>query len=791
MQHPEHLSSSKINQHLIKTVLEHPKKLIFISLLVLIFFSSYLPQLQAKYNVRSWFKTHDPLLKELDRFELQFGNDEAAIFILEFKDHALTAQNYNWIKNVTNEIWKVESVIRVESLSNYQFIEVLGDDINIAPLTDQDRPNLIELDKIKEKIQSDHNIKDRFISADLKYSFIYAHLNSPFDQPLDYKALTRQMEKIKDQFSSDEARIILTGSGIVNDAMRSTAEHDLITMVPTMFVIIIIILGYLYRSLPAVGLPLLLWGLVTCATYGFSAFLSIPFDNLTSAVPAVMLAVALADSIHILNTYYSLTQTLPTQEALIKTLDKNITPTFLTSLSTSIGFGALILTDLKPIQHLGILCTFGTILAWFLTIFFIPSIILILRKDSTKHLDPFNTTIPKQRKVPQLPAKWFAKTIINHHKIIFISTTLLTLGGIYLASKAKINVDPTSFFTEGHPIKEASDLLLVTMNGVSGPQIVIDSQFEHGAKDPLFLKRVDELDQWMKKQPNIRTTFSILDVIKKMNQALNENKTGEYRIPDTKEQVAESLFLYQLGLPQGLDMKNIITVDERSIRLSVLWPIMDSERGLKMAGLIEHKAQELGLDIKIVGKLHLYHRMNDYIVKTFLISFGVAMFLITLIMIKTLKSSKLGLISMIPNILPLGIGLGVVGVLGMDINNGTSIVASIALGIAIDDTIHFLVNFQQVVKRNSYGTKLSTEELYKCFEEVYKTTGSALFFTTLILILGFGIFVFAQFKPNVDFGLLTSLVLFLALLLDLFYLPSLLTWTMKKKTSEKKLINYL
>ncbi|MDC1175178.1 MMPL family transporter, partial [Bacteriovoracaceae bacterium] len=302
--------------------------------------------------------------------------------------------------------------------------------------------------------------------------------------------------------------------------------------------------------------------------------------------------------------------------------------------------------------------------------------------------------------------------------------------------------------------------------GSSGPEILISSGKVDGIKDPAFLKKVEKLKNWLNEQNYVNKTIDIIDIIKDTNRSLHEGRQEFYTLPDTQKEVAQELFMYTLGLPQGMDLNNRMSLDYEMMRMSVLWSIYDTRGWLSGVKLILEKAKGFGLDAEVTGKFYLFQRMMDYIVFTFFKSVTLALFLVAILMMIVFKSIRIGLLSLIPNILPLILGGTIMYLTKIDLNIGSALVASVCLGIAVDDTIHFLANYIRL-KEEGYN-EVDT------IASIFTYTGSALIVTTIILASGFGLYMFGNFIPNINFGLLCAVVLTMALIIDLVFLPALL-----------------
>ena len=289
---------------------------------------------------------------------------------------------------------------------------------------------------------------------------------------------------------------------------------------------------------------------------------------------------------------------------------------------------------------------------------------------------------------------------------------------------------------------------------------------EDGIKDPEFLNKVDAFQKWIEERPYVNQAVSVVNILKSMNRSLHGDDPSHYVLPKTKEAIGQELFLYTMSLPQGMDINNMMTVKNDAIRLIVLWTIFDSATYLRERDKMVAKGREFGLDVAAVGKSEIYQAMNPYVVESFLRSISLAMFLVTLLLIIVFRSVRLGLLALIPNCLPLIFGGAFFFLFQKPLDIGTVLVMSVCLGIAVDDTIHILTNYSRLLRDGA-----SPKE---ALVEVVSHTSPALIATTIILVSGFGTLAFADFVPNMYFGIMTALILSSALITDLLFLPLLL-----------------
>ncbi|MBT3979728.1 MAG: MMPL family transporter [Bacteriovoracaceae bacterium] len=771
----------KLTKNIQDFLIAHPLRCLFFSAVIGLFLMAGLIHFKEEYDVRIWFRTTDPNLKKLDQFEKQFGSDEGLITVLHHPDGIFQKGIISDIKKLTTDLYQVQNVIRVESLTNFMDSKALGDDIIVEPFIPAGFDYAESSLKKKELEARSHNIMSGYlINKEGTTAVVLARLKPRLGgiNP-DYSGIDRAHKEILSRIDTSNGLVThVTGSAAINNSFQEVSAKDLQLMIPIVNGLIILILLFIFRSIKSMLIPLAMIGVAIFSTLGFMSWSGIFYNEMISAVPGILIAICIADSVHLMVTFFQGRQSgLDRFESARFTIDKNLRPTFLTSVTTSLGFMSLATTDLNPIKHMGILASFGTMLAWTLTFtIVVPLLVLIPLKvpPVRKKEVGLQTVSPNYYKLVDFIHK-YALVII----FIFISSSGTFA---YLAFQNEVNSNPFEYFKEHHHLYKANKFHIKEFGGTSGPEVVLESGKPDGIKEPAFLKKVETLNTWLLSKDHIPKSVSILDIIKSMNQSLHEGDPAFYTIPPSSKAVAEVLFLYTMGLPQGMDLNNRMTLDNEKMRMTLMWKTQDSRTYVKQVARVNQKIIDLGLRGEVNGKMPLYQKMNGYVVDTFVKSMGLAIFLITVLMSLVFKSIKMGILSMFPNIMPLTYGMGVMFLLGVPVDLGTSLVTSVCLGIAVDDTIHFL---------NAYTkSRNSGQSVRDSLAHLFQFTGPALVITTVILVLGFGIFVIGDFMPNVHFGALTAIGLSMALLIDLIFLPALLitmerfTW-FKKRSVEK------
>lgn len=729
--------------------------------------------IKSTYTPRMWFSKDHPQIKALDDFERKFGNDQKTIIGLHNPNGLFNQDTINLIQDITKDMWQVREVIRVESLANHSDISANGDDLVIAPFLGEEKRNWNseELNELRRRALSDQIIPDYYISEDGTFALIFGYLKPAFEKDPDYAAIVSDTRGLitKYQDKVPGVELLLLGDSTANEAFREVARDDNMRIMPFMFGVIILILYWLFKNIFAVMMPLLLCYASIGVTFGLMGWTGLVYNSMLAAIPGILLAICLADSVHILMSFFHfLSEDNAPKEALIKALHKNFKPTLMTSITTAVSFMTIAWTEIVPVQDLGLLSSFGTMMAWLFTYLFVGSVLSIFQnrfKDvSSKNVSSLIAS-NKLANVESKAKKWTQDIVRNSGRIIAISAAMSATAA-FLATKNEVNSDPLKYFTTDVPLRAAYDFTSKKLNGLRGVELVADSGDNEGVKNPEFLKNLKAYEDWLMSVPQITHTKSITQIISKLNRVLHGDDPAWERIPDTQEEVAGLLFLYQMGLPQGMDLNNQITLDNRETRFRILWKIETSAESTAMLDKILAKAPDFGLDVRVGGNLPIYTAVNSLIVESFFWSLIGALLFVSFLILVIFRDPLIATIAMLPNILPMIFGGALMVSMGVYVDIGTSMVIVVCLGIAVDDTIHFIANYKHYRNQG--------EDIASAIEKTFSITGKALVVTTVLLVAGFGSFVFAEFVPNRTFGILCAQILIFALLIDLTLLPALL-----------------
>lgn len=742
-------------KNLLESIVNRPKQYLLLSLIGIVVLSLGIGKLEENYSYKNWFNDQDPILISEQKFEQEFGSLESLSILLTFKESIFSPEILARIGIVTDELTKLIYSIRVDSLVNTSVIYAIQDDIFIEDLV-PDYENVEDIPYIRKRAYADPFISTNLLFEAEKSTVISFRFKKSPKVRGEYGLIIADLDKIlKKEMSGIDVEMRFIGNAKISDTFAKSALKDFSILIPVLLLLVGLLIYLQFRSFKVVGLSFLSIIFANTSMLGIAGYVGITLNNLTSVAPELILAIGLADAVHILAVYaIQLKQDKTSKQALLYSLNKNLLPTIITSLTTSIGFISFVTSEMDNVVGMGIISAVGTILAWFVTYFFLaPGLLLTNAKVQTKSLNL------------KISSKKFINFLLNNRPKVYTIYGLFILLTIYLIPKVDINSDPIKYFRGELDFSKDIFIAEKKMGGIFPLELLFDSGKVDGVKNHYFLSKVQEYIEWAESLEYFSHSHSIIKIIKQMNQVFNGDDKSKFMIPEDKNAIAQLIFTYNLSVPEGRSLTDRISFKNDKLRLTLMMKHTDSKTGDKVYASLANKAKEMGLNMELTGKRYLWHTLNHKVVTSFVKSLGLAIILVTLLIATFLKSTRLGLISIIPNLVPILSGSLFLMLLGRSLDIGSSIVASIVLGIAVDDTIHIVTNYKKYLTEGD-----RKNALIRLFEE----TAPALITTTLILSLSFSCFILASFVPNQNMGILMSMCLMMALICDLTLLPLIL-----------------
>ena len=776
-------------------IYDNPLKVIIFIVILLAFPLSHVPQIKMDTSTEGFMHDDDPVLLEYNDFRAQFGRDERVIVALK-SDNIFTLPFFETLRSLHEEIESnVPFVDDITSLYNVRNTRGEGDKLITDDLLEPFPTTQEEVEAIKQRALTSHFYKDLFISRDGKMTTLiietdaYSHEGEEkvsdidaFDEGFEEDAskgvsdtkervfltdkenaqLVSAVLDIAQKYKKEGVEIYVAGSPSVNHALKSQMQTDMQKFMRITFLIILVFLFVMFRRASAVFYPLIVIILSLLATVGTMAWSGVAFKLPTQIVPSLLLAVSIGATVHILSIFFDKFNTTgDKRKAITYTLGHSGLAIAMTSVTTAIGVGSFSGSEVAPISDLGMFASFGVMISLLLTLTLLPALLSITKmkqkvKTEADKLDRF------MKKLAVIP--------INHYKSIIVVSILLVFVALAAATKIELSHNPLKWFQPDSYDRISTERIDQKLNGSVTIELIIDTQKENGWNDPIRLEKLNklskEMEQYVDNHTHIGKVVSLATIVKETNRALHENKETYYTIPDNADLVSQELLLFENSGSD--DLEDVVDSQISKARISIKLPWTDAVRATEVLGYVKEIATKTFPNDVIVttGMIPLLINTFSHAVSSSVISYFIAFVGITFMMMLILGSIRIGLISMIPNLTPIIMGLLLMYFAHIPLDMFTLLIGSIAIGLAVDDTIHFLHNFRRYY--------LETGDSAKAIEQTFFTTGKAMVITTIVLSLGFYAYMMANMISVQNFGLLTGSVIVLALLADLLLAPALM-----------------
>ena len=731
-------------------------------------------------NYRVFFSESNPELKAFESFQSTYTKNDNVLFVVKknepgnvFNDSDLTA-----IKEITERAWQIPYVIRVDSITNFQHTSAVGDDLIVEDLVEGQNKNKDYYESRMEIALNEPLLLNQSISEDAEITAINAVLQFAEKDLMEVpEAINYALGIEKDiEEKFPDLEVYVSGVAALNNAFAEAGMKDAGTITPIMFLMIFIMVGLIIRAWSPTIAVLILIILSTIVGMGIGGYAGIELTPISMAAPTVILTLAVADAIHIYITLKSLMQEgMEKREAIIESLKINFLPVTITSATTIVGFLALNFSDSPPYWHLGNITAIGIGAAWFFSITLLPVIINIL---------PYKAKLGSDKEKDKSVMLKLANFVIENHKKVLVGTSTVTL--IIICFIPTINFDDqwVEYFDESVKFRTDSDFVLDNF-GVYPIEYSIPAKSEGGISEPEYLQNIEKFISYLRDIENVAHVYSISDIMKRLNKNMHGDEQSYYKIPDERDLSAQYLLLYELSLPYGLDLNDRINIDKSASRVTVTFGRLTTS---ELKDFLIKTDEWMGINLpgymqtKPTGASVMFTYITERNVNSMITGTMIAIFAIALMMVVALRSLKLGLLSLIPNGLPILTTFGAWAILVGDVGFSVATVASISLGIVVDDTVHFLSKYV----RAREDRQLSVEDSIRY---AFDNVGMAIVINTFILAVGFGVLTSSTFKLNVDMGLMTILAIIFAIILDFLLLPAILLLKKDVKLSSGGSIN--
>ncbi len=722
-----------------------------------------LKHLSFNTDYRTFFSDDNPQMQAFEAIQRTYTKVGNILFTLSPRngDDIFATETLTAVEGLTQNAWLLPNVLRVDSISNFQHTIAQGDDLIVENLVNSEtKLDQSTLDSIREIAFSEPALYQRLIAVDGGATGVNVtfHLEGKTidEVPSTANAARQLATEIEANYALD---VHLTGSVMMNNSFMESSKHDMKILVPIMYMVIIIITFMLVRSFSATMGTLALVVLSVVSAMGIAGWLGVKLTPPSSAAPTIIITLAVADAIHILVTLQMLMRTgMQKQAAIVESLRINFAPILLTSVTTAIGFISLNFSDSPPFHDLGNITAIGVLAAFIYSVTFLPALLAIM---------PMKVRTRSGYIIRIMDC--LASFVIRYRQRVLWISIIGSLIILSFIPRIELNDDFVKYFDTSTEYRQDVDFTTAHLTGIYQLQYSLRAGNSNGVSDPEFLQEIDAFANWLRTQPEVKHVSTISDTFKRLNKNLHNDDPLWYKLPDNRELAAQYLLLYELSLPYGLDLNHQLNVDKSSTQIIATLDNLSSKQLRDIAGRGEQWLAENTRNGRTigVGPGLMFAYISERNINSMLSGTLLAIILISFIIMIALRSVKIGLLSLIPNLLPAGLAFGIWGFAVGEVNMAVSMVAGMSLGIVVDDTVHFLSKYLRARREQGFDATAAVRH-------AFNNVGVAIVVTSLILVAGFMVLAQSTFGINSSMAQLTGIAIVMAVIADLFLLPALL-----------------
>lgn len=723
-------------------------------------------------DYRVFFGEDNPQLVAFENLQDTYSKNDNVMFLLVPEDgEVFTNKTLQAVAWLTERAWQTPHSSRVESLSNYQHTSAQEDDLLVQDLAFQ--PGNIsdeELARIRNIALHEPVLINRLISPGAHVTGINITIELPGIDPIvENPEVVNFIRDLREEFRQvfPDIEVRLTGIIMMNQAFPEASQYDMTTLFPLMMLVFIVVLYFWVKGLSGTFSTLVIIVSSIIGAMGLAGWFGIALTPPSFAAIMIIPTMAIAHSVHVLMSYVLLMRRGESKhEAMVDSIRINMQPVFLTSVTTAIGFLSMNFSDAPPFHDLGNIVAMGVMIAFALSVTFLPAAMMLL-PDSHKVQETASS-----RAMANL-----AEFVIANRSRLLVGMGTGCLLLISFVPLNELNDDFVKYFSEKIEFRRDADFASKNLSGLYMIDYSLDSGLEGGVSDPGFQRNVEKFADWYLAQPEVIHVNVISDTFKRLNRSMHGDDPSWYKLPEQRDLAAQYLLLYEMSLPYGLDLNNQINIDKSATRMTVMLYNITTNKVLALEQRVQRWLRDnvqASMLTEGASPTIMFSHIGQRNIRSMLFGTTIALILISIILIFALRSFKIGLLSLIPNLIPAALAFGVWGIVVGQIGLALSVVTGMTLGIVVDDTVHFMSKYLRA--RREKG--LNAEDAVRY---AFNTVGLALVVTSIVLIAGFFVLTFSAFQLNSNMAFMTAVTIIFAIIADFLLLPPLLMALDKKE----------
>jgi len=727
-----------------------------------------------------YFVSDDPALEDYNQLLELFGDNEYLVVGIEASSHAPDA----FTPAALDAMWRLSEflefhpyVSQLRSLSNYHYLRAEGDSLSVNPLIDS--PELLARDSqaresIATVLAQEQLALNNLVSPDYRHLRILARVEYREDTSAHKVALVQDLYRFIEEegLEADGYQLHLSGYPLVNERFETVSAQDIALLIPIMIAIMIVILYFCFRSIAAVILP---WLVIACGLLSvleIQYYIGIPHSTIdSSALVPTLIIIGIGITLHMLVEFFHFVDSERCgRNAAKRAVGQIWLPAFFTALTTSAGFLALSVTRIQPIREFALLGAMGPLLLFLFSLSTLPALLSFIDRP------PRGTRKTLDRGWVSRFTRAIQVFTFEHKKPVLLTGTAIILFSVWNLPNVEIDNNYVTLFKQNSQTRQDIEYFDREFSGMMTLDVILDSGSAEGIKNPAFLADMEAVQSWLTQREKLGKITSLLDYLKEINRSMHGDDPEYYRLPDSAGMTAQYLLLYA-SAGSNEDFSDLRDFDNRYTRLIVPVVNMPASRLQEELNAIEaYLEREFNhLAPVVTGTMALYTVQDMYTATGMLQSFLTALAVISLFLLILFRSLRYGLLSLIPSVMPIVLAASMAGFLGIYLDQSAVIVFAMTMGIAVDDAIHVMSRYL-ALKKAGYSTQISVAE-------AMNQSGRAVIFSSIVLVCGFSVLCFGSFTTVIYVGLFGSVIMILALLGDLVFLPAMLYWLDDKRSN--------
>ena len=712
-------------------------------------------------DISAWFGASDPVYVDYERFRDEFGGSRTLIVALkaDSPERLFARDTLDFIGQVTGDIERVDTVERVASLSTATTVEAIerpGDSgLDVRRLIDGTSAQTPA--DVRRRAMKDDLIRGDLVSDD---GTVTALVVSFDERRIDEVrgGVIQRIHELIDPRLPPGVTAYYNGSLEISETYNRITLANQRTFTPPILIITLIAVYLSFRSWRKMLLTIVAVGISVLWTLGLYSLLGYSYNVLASMLIPLIVVLAIADDVHMMQHWDEQRRTRSAEESFKATVAHLLAPLLGASGTTALGMLSLATSNVVAVRSFGVGSAIGIMVDFMISIVFVPTVLSLMKPEPAQ---------PPHERYLVAPLRAIARFSTVHSRQVLAVAGLLLIVALFGISRLRVDTNHINFFSRSHPLGQSARVIDDQLSGIYSFQILLEGPPESLA-DPANLQRMDRLAGELRKLPDVKKVRSAADYVKRVNMELHGGDPAANVVPSDKATVAQELFVFSLGDEGRRELERVVASDYSSAQIDVKLRSMSSDVVLQLIEKTDGLATDIfagtGVKATTTGSGRLFSTLDHYLVESQISSFGTAFFTVFGVIFIVFRSARFGFLTIAPNLIPVLAVLGVMGFLDISMNIATVMVASVALGVVDDDTIHFINRYRREVAAGA-----TTDG---AIERATVHEGRASLTTAIINSLGFGVLLLSEYKPTAWFGGLLGLTMAVAFLAEVFILPA-------------------